>query len=250
MSGALRIAAIVREARDPARLAAFYRAAFDAVADGEGAVRLGQERVEFKRGSGPPASAPSNSVGFQHMAIIVFDMAAAMERLRAVPGWRAISLNGPEHLPEASGCATAFKFRDPDGHPLEFLRFPSGNVPNLWRERPGLFQGIDHSAVSVRDTDESLRFYGQLGFTVLSRQTNRGAEQARMDGLAGVDPSAVAVEVTGLQPPGGAPPHLELLCYRTPGALASVPGQRTALRLSGGDGIPAHDPDGHGLLGL
>ncbi|MBB3951782.1 VOC family protein [Aureimonas jatrophae] len=248
MSDTLRIAAIVREARDPAALGAFYRAAFDAVADGAGAARLGCERVEFVPGDGPPASAPSNSVGFQHLAIIVSDMAAAMDRLRAVPGWSAISLDGPEQLPEASGGVAAFKFRDPEGHPLEFLRFPDGRAPDPWRDRAGLFLGIDHSAISVRDTDESLRFYERLGFTVLSRQTNRGAEQARMDGLSDVDPARVAVEVTGLQPPGGAPPHLELLCYRTPASIAAVPGLRTALRLSGAGALPAHDPDGHALL--
>lgn len=249
MTDALRITAIVRQARDPAALAAFYRAAFDAVADGERAVRLGKERIAFVAAAqAEPASAPSNSVSFQHAAIIVSDMERAMERLRAVADWRAISRDGPEQLPEASGGVVAFKFRDPEGHPLEFLCFPDGRAPDPWRERPGLFQGIDHSAVSVRDTDESLRFYRTLGFTVLSRNTNRGAEQARMDGLADVDPSTVAVEVTGLQPPGGAPPHLELLCYRTPSVLAAVPGLGTALRLSGGDALPAQDPDGHALL--
>lgn len=248
MTDALHIATIRREARDPAALARFYAQGFGARIDGHAAI-VGEERVEFVQAEAPDASAPSNSVGFQHIAIIVSDMAAAVAQLAAVPGWTPISLSGPEHLPQASGGATAFKFRDPAGHPLELLQFPAGSVPEVWQRRPGLFQGIDHSAITVRDTDASLRFYERLGFTILSRSTNRGVEQARMDGLAVADPTAVAVEVTGLQPPGGAPPHLELLCYRVPETLPAVPGLRTALRLAGSSSVPAADPDGHRLIG-
>jgi len=242
----LRIAAIVRAARDPAALARFHVEAFQAREAGEAAVAIGQERIEFVRADAPAASAPSNSVAFQHAAIIVSDMARAIAHLARVGGWQAISLDGPEHLPEASGGATAFKFRDPQGHPLELLEFPRGSVPPVWQARDGLFQGIDHSAITVLDTDASLRFYEALGFTVLSRQRNQGAEQARMDGLTPADPAATVVEVTGLRPPGGAPPHLELLCYRTPATLPAVPGLRSALRLSAPHGA---DPDGHALVG-
>lgn len=61
-----------------------------------------------------------------------------------------------------------------------------------------------------------------FGFSVISRQTNHGPEQARLDG---VDDSVV--EVVGLAPVTGddprcaesasaGGPHLELLAYRTP----------------------------------
>lgn len=39
-------------------------------------------------------------------------------------------------LPESSGGVTAFKFRDPDGHPLELLAFPDGKVPSRWGAQP------------------------------------------------------------------------------------------------------------------
>ncbi len=43
---------------------------------------------------------------------------------------------GPERLPARSGGVSAFKFRDPDGHPLELLAFPPEAVPPIWRDRP------------------------------------------------------------------------------------------------------------------
>ena len=45
-------------------------------------------------------------------------MDAAYARVRAA-GVQPISLNGPETLPERNGGVRAFKFRDPDDHPLE-----------------------------------------------------------------------------------------------------------------------------------
>jgi hypothetical protein len=40
-----------------------------------------------------------------------------------------------------------FKFRDPEGHPLELLEFPPGNMPAAWRRRQGVGPclGNDHS---------------------------------------------------------------------------------------------------------
>ena len=243
----VRIAAVRLNCPDPARTAAFYAAAFDAAlsprADGVAAA-LGDQCLDLVR-TGAPCSDPAvaNSVAFQHCAIVVTDMAAAYARLRGVPGWSAISRAGPERLPASSGGVTAFKFRDPDGHPLEFLAFPS--CPPAWTGRTGLVLGIDHSAITVSDSARSVAFYEGLGFTVANRGLNRGEEQARMDAVA-----APVVEVTGLRPPGGGPMNLELLCYREPGALAAALSDddplATRLVLTGPSG-PSSDPDGHWL---
>ncbi|WP_156375961.1 VOC family protein [Methylobacterium sp. Leaf117] len=166
--------------------------------------------VGFDRPGRPyPDDVPGWSPLFQHIAIVVSDMAAAFARLSATPGWRPISTAGPERLPAASGGVSAFKFRDPEGHPLELLAFPAGHEPETWRGGgPDPCLGIDHSAISVVDSAASLAFYEGLGFSVASRSTNVGPEQARLDGVP--DPR---VAVTGLRPPGAPTPHVELLDY-------------------------------------
>ncbi|AWN52502.1 VOC family protein [Methylobacterium sp. 17Sr1-1] len=225
-SGALRLARIVLVSGNPDALAGFYRGALgftDAEAppasDVPGArtvpLRLGDQRLDLvavtPAGRPYPGDVPGFSPLFQHCAIIVADMAAAHARLSAHPGWRPISTDGPVRLPDSSGGVTAFKFRDPEGHPLEFLAFPPAATPAAWR-RPDASDpclGLDHSAISVADTARSVAFYDSLGLRVASRSLNTGPEQASLDAVA--DPT---VEVTGLGFPDGRPPHVELLCYR------------------------------------
>ena len=141
-------------------------------------------------------------------------MGAAVQRLLA-SGAMPISEGGPQHLPANTGGVTAFKFRDPDGHPLELIAFPPGVGDPRWQRRPDarLTLGIDHFALVVSDVERSIAFYSaQLGFRVVSRTVNRGEEQNRLDGLAGVE-----VDVIALAPGSGAQtPHLELLGYRQP----------------------------------
>lgn len=242
----LRIAAIRLLCPDPAATAAFYTAAFGASL-AAGGVALGAQTIELAPASdrgGEPA--PSNGTGFQHCALVVADMEAAYAHLSEVPGWTPISRAGPERLPARSGGVSAFKFRDPDGHPLELLAFPPEAVPPIWRDRPGLFLGIDHTAITVADTERAVAFYAGLGFRVASRGLNRGPEQARLDAVD--DP---VVEVTGLTPPGGAAPHLELLCYRAPGTVPSpcADGSPLATRIVLAGGSNLRDPDGHRLVG-
>ncbi|HJE25476.1 MAG TPA: VOC family protein [Methylorubrum populi] len=177
-------------------------------------LRLGEEVVELvgfsPAGAATPGDVPGWSPLFQHCAIIVSDMEAAFARLSAQTGWHPITEGGPQRLPDASGGVTAFKFRDPEGHPLEFLAFPAGRVPAFWQSRAGgPFLGIDHSAISVADTEASRRFYARLGYRAAMGSHNHGPEQARLDGIADPD-----LAVTGLVLPGQGAPHIELLCYR------------------------------------
>jgi catechol 2,3-dioxygenase-like lactoylglutathione lyase family enzyme len=176
---------------------------------------LGRETIEllqFERpGRAYPAASSASDLDFQHFAIVVSDMTLAYQRLGSVGGWSAISTDGPQRLPPSSGGVTAFKFRDPDGHPLELLAFPDHEAPAHWQARPAadLFLGIDHSAISVSDSARSIAFYEALGLRATSRSHNSGCEQARLDGLT--DPH---VDVTALNPRRGTP-HVELLCYRS-----------------------------------
>ncbi len=192
-------------------------------------LRLGEEDVvlvQFESaGRNHPADCRSDDLCFQHLAIVVSDMDAAYSRLRSSTGWRPISTEGPETLPASSGGVRAFKFRDPDGHPLELLYFPPRHADPKWRERARssasdqLFLGIDHTALSVSSSRRSLAFYRSLGLCITQQTLNSGPAQSRLDGLA-----AAHVRVTGLHPSSGAGPGLELLAYRPPGRSSAQPG--------------------------
>lgn len=177
-------------------------------------MRLGAQTVTFLAVDPPGAPYPSDPAAtdpfFQHLAIPVRDMdAAAAQLARLAP--TPISRGGPQRLPASTGGVTAYKFRDPDGHPLELIAFPGGPPAARWRDAPGLFLGIDHSAITVTDLEATLAFLtGPLGLTVAERGLNRGPEQARLDGLD--DPQ---VDVIALAAPDPAP-HVELLHYRAP----------------------------------
>jgi catechol 2,3-dioxygenase-like lactoylglutathione lyase family enzyme len=218
ISGA-RIAAIQLVCRDVTATAAFYRAVFGCTSSSPRDLMLGGQSIELvATKSELRILAPANSTAFQHFAIVVSDIDKAMQKLSGCQGWIPISRAGPQALPPASGGVTAFKFRDPEGHPLELLRFPDGARPSARSDsKPGTFLGIDHSAITVADTARSVAFYQGLGFFVRSRQVNRGSEQEQLDDLDGA-----VVEVTGLASPTGAAPHLELLCYQNPNVIAEV----------------------------
>jgi catechol 2,3-dioxygenase-like lactoylglutathione lyase family enzyme len=86
-------------------------------------LRLGNQVISLAETQPPGRSYPRDVPGwdprFQHFAIVVSDMIAAYADLQAVRNWTAISTDGPQILPPSSGGVTAFKFRDPEGHPLE-----------------------------------------------------------------------------------------------------------------------------------
>lgn len=236
-------------------------------------MRLGAQTVTFLRVDPPGAPYPADPAAtdpfFQHLAIPVRDMAAAMAQLAPLSPL-PISRGGPQRLPESTGGVTAYKFRDPDGHPLELIVFPGGPPADRWREAPGLFLGIDHSAITVTDLEATLAFLtGPLGLTLAERGLNQGPEQARLDGLD--DPQ---VDVLALEPPEPAP-HVELLHYRLPATerrLVFGPADRAATRFvfatadpqalsrrlraagrvpqASADGATVYcaGPDGHGVL--
>lgn len=217
------------------------------------ALSLGEQRIELVRHDQPGARYPrrraANDPWFQHFAIVVSDMARAYARL-ADFGHQPISAGGPQQLPPETGSVIAYKFRDPDGHPLELSYLPG----SAWLDpdpdpgaRPGdrLFLGIDHSGLAVADLDQSIAFYADLGFTETARLLNRGDTQERLDGLAGAEVDIVVLEAEG----GG--PHLELLCYRPLSSRpvnVAQPNDIAATRLilrGEGERVVIDDPDGH-----
>lgn len=178
------------------------------------ALRLGRQLIEVveiaPHGRRYPAEVQGWSPLFQHFAIVVSDIDVAYARLREVDGWTAISRAGPQTLPLSSGGVTAFKFRDPEGHPLELIAFPSVGIPRPWRgQANGIHLGIDHSAISVADTGRSVAFYAQFGLQRVGGSENFGPEQERLDNIRDAH-----VTVTALADSQSSPPHLELLCYR------------------------------------
>ena len=255
---------------DPARLAAFYEAlgftcshSANAGAQGETRLelRLGRERIDLVRpshvGAPYPPSVPGWSPRFQHVAIVVSDAQAAYARIQHLAGWTAISTDGPQSLPETSGGATAFKFRDPEGHPLELIAFATGHTPDQWRltDCGKLFLGIDHSAISVADTQRSADFYQQLGLAPAGRSLNVGVAQARLD-----DIDQPLVEVTALSAAKQPTPHVELLCYRgdfvrdsrplSPNDIAAsrLVFEVAPLRAGAAATSSRRDPDGHMIV--
>jgi catechol 2,3-dioxygenase-like lactoylglutathione lyase family enzyme len=120
----------------------------------------------------------------------------------------------PQRLPDwntAAGGIKAFYFRDPDGHPLEILEFPSGKGDPKWHAVTGkLFLGIEHTAIVVDDTDASLAFYRDLlGLRVAGESVNYGPEQERLNNVFGA-----RLRITGLRALSG--PGIEFLEYLAP----------------------------------
>jgi catechol 2,3-dioxygenase-like lactoylglutathione lyase family enzyme len=240
---------------DAEMLAAFE---LDDASAEEVVLQLGDEEIGLVRFAAPcrpyPQDSRSDDLWFQHMAIVVNDMDAAYEHLSSCRGWHPISEGGPQLLPPSNGAVRAFKFRDPDGHPLELLWFPPSQGRPIWHEQASSapFLGIDHSAISVASTRRSLRFYQALGFQEHTQSLNRGSAQVRLDGL----PSA-QVRVTGLRPRSANGPGLELLAYRPPGRPAGMTAPNdgitdwTTLAVSPSpDKFPRamRDPDRHRLV--
>jgi catechol 2,3-dioxygenase-like lactoylglutathione lyase family enzyme len=182
-------------------------------------MQLGDEQIELTeylapRGRPIPVDSKSNDRWFQHVAIIVSDMDAAYGTLRRHKVQHASP--GPQRLPDwnpNAGGIEAFYFKDPDGRPLEVLAFPEGKGDPKWKKLAAtgrLFLGIDHTAIVVADTDESLAFYrDRLGLRVAGESENYGPEQERLNNVFGA-----RLRITAVKAAEG--PGIELLEYLTP----------------------------------
>lgn len=180
-------------------------------------MRLGGEFIQLTeylvpKGRPIPVDSRSNDRWFQHIAIIVSDMDRAYKRLRQNKVQHAST--GPQLLPDwnkNAGGIRAFYFKDPDGHPLEILQFPSDKGDPKWhRATNKLFLGIDHTAIVVGDTETSLKFYRDLlGLKVVGKSENYGIEQERLNNVFGV-----RLRITTLRAAGG--PAIEFLEYLAP----------------------------------
>ena len=182
-------------------------------------LKLGEQIVELTQYVSPPTGRPipvpsySNDNWFQHMAIVVGDMDAAYKILQS-NNVRQISAYPITIPPSNVGAAgiKAIKFRDPEGHDLELIYFPPGKGSASWQKSAGkLFLGLDHTAMTVGSTEKSVAFYRDvLGFEVGTVTFNSGTTQEVLDGLFND-----TCQVTAMMP-ASAPPHIELLEYKTP----------------------------------
>ncbi|MFN6465611.1 MAG: VOC family protein [Nostoc sp. DedVER02] len=188
-------------------------------------LRLGDELIELMeylniQGEPIPRDSQSNDLWFQHLAIVVSDMDRAYAHLRSFP-IEPISVS-PQTIPpenEASGGVRAFKFKDPDGHNLELIWFPPDKGQEKWHQKNHrLFLGIDHSAIAISNTEQSLHFYRDLlGMQIDSRSLNWRATQSRLDNLPGAE-----VKITALRPVQDGM-GIELLDYILPGKGRPIP---------------------------
>jgi catechol 2,3-dioxygenase-like lactoylglutathione lyase family enzyme len=192
-------------------------------------LKLGEEMIELTeylapRGRPVPVEARSNDRWFQHVAIIVTDMDRAYARLRQFKVEHAST--GPQTLPAyipAAAGIKAFYFKDPDGHALEILQFPAGKGDRKWHRATGqLFLGIDHTAIVVRDTEASLKFYRDtLGLRIAGESENYGPEQEHLNNVFGA-----RLRITALRAASG--PGIELLEYLAPRTGRAYPSDARA----------------------
>ena len=180
-------------------------------------MQLGSEFLDLTQYLAPPGrpipvDSRSNDLWFQHIAIVVRDMDEAFERLRALKV-QFVSTS-PQTLPpsiKAAAGIKAFYFRDPDGHNLEIIYFPSGKGDPRWQEKTDrLFLGIDHTAIGISNTEPSLKFYRDLlGLHKAGESENFGPEQEHLNQVFGAH-----LRITGMRADAG--PGIEFLEYLTP----------------------------------
>ncbi len=194
----------------------------------EARLRLGNETLVLRdwvepEGRPMPRDTRGHDAWVQSLVLVVRDMDRAYDHLRAHRVQHVST--GPQtyedSVPEMSGVR-AFRFHDPDEHVLEIVWFPPERAAPRWQGVGGaLFLGIDHTALVVRDTERSLRFYRDaLGFEVQPGVDSYGTAQERLDGVFGA-----RVHVTLLRAPEG--PGVRLLEYLAPpGGRALVPSAR------------------------
>lgn len=180
-------------------------------------MELGSELIELTqyltpKGRPIPADSRSNDRWFQHIAIAVSDMDKAYQHLQQ--NMTQNRSTEPQQLPawnKAAAGIQAFYFKDPDGHDLELILYPSGKGEPRWqRETDKLFLGIDHTAIVISDSKASLKFYQDLlGMERAGGSENYGTEQEHLNQV----PNA-RLRINRLSAPTG--PGIELLEYLNP----------------------------------
>jgi catechol 2,3-dioxygenase-like lactoylglutathione lyase family enzyme len=250
-------------------------------------MKLGEEVIELTEYLAPegrpiPLDSRSNDHWFQHIAVVVSDMDKAYQQLRAHKVRHAST--GPQTIPASNKTAAgirAFYFKDPDGHNLEIIYFPYGKGDPRWQQKKDkLFLGIDHTAIVVSSTQNSLKFYRDLlGLKLAGESLNYGTEQEHLNNVAGA-----RLHISGLRAKNG--PGIEFLEYLRPRdgrptpkdtrandlwhwqtTLSTTSVEAAVRKLNGGrgrmispgvaqiadknfpftKGFLARDPDGHGL---
>lgn len=179
-------------------------------------LQLGDETIELTAYSAAGRSIPtdtrSNDRWFQHVAIVVSDMAKAYAHLQQCQVQNVSTK--PQILPkwnEDMAGIQAFYFQDPDGHFLELIQFPPDKGKAKWHQKKnGLFLGIDHTAIVVADTDASLKFYQEVvGLELEQSMQNHGEEHAHLSRVPDIH-----IKITRLNPHRGI--GVELLEYLNP----------------------------------
>jgi len=179
-------------------------------------MKLGDEFIALTEYLAPkgrpiPVDSRSNDLWFQHIAIVVSDMDKAYQQLRLHKVQHAST--GPQRIPDwnkAAAGVRAFYFRDPDGHNLEVIYLPPGKGDPKWQRKERLFLGIDHTAIAVSDTEESLKFYRDLlGMKLAGESENYGTEQEHLNNVFGA-----RLHISGLRAQTG--PGVEFLDYLAP----------------------------------
>jgi catechol 2,3-dioxygenase-like lactoylglutathione lyase family enzyme len=157
-------------------------------------MQIGSEQIELlqflntNQGRSIPSDSKSNDLWFQHIAIVVSDMDKAYQKLweNKVAHVSTFPQTLPAYIPNAAGIK-AFYFQDPDGHNLELIYFPKDKGNPKWQKPENqLFMGIDHTAIGVGETEQSLPFYRDiLGLKVRGTSHNYGTEQEHLNQVFG-----------------------------------------------------------------
>ena len=182
-------------------------------------LRLGPEEIELTeylapRGRPMPDRPPRRTIAlFQHIAIIVSDMAKAYARLRKHGVEHAST--GPQRLPDwnpNAGGISAFYFRDPDRHFLEIICVSrrARDSPKWHAATTDVFLGIDHTAIVVDDTERVA--------ALLSRHAGPAGRRRERElrRRAGAPEQRVRRAAADHRASGGQGPGIELLEYLAP----------------------------------
>ena len=171
-----------------------------------------------------PADLRANDRLFQHIAIVVSDIAKAYAR---APGARSRA--------RIDGTAASSRLEPERGRNQRVLLPRSGPAlsrdhqlsgdkgsPKWHQATKDVFLGIDHTAIVVDDTNTSLRFYRDtLGMQVAGESENYDVEQEHLNNVFGA-----RLRITALRAAQG--PGIELLEYLAPRDGRPAPGDLRA----------------------